>query len=256
MLVLSKIRNKALISILTRIPTPRQKKFLYQSGVWKWAKKDFQSRSQFKGPRSSYIFPVIDSLTIIKDNLYFKYPTLTESFRNYFTHLETAIQTGIIHEFSRSNFISKKVLNPNRVVLRTRNYRLKQPNHNTTIEDVQELVNQLAKAGFNIVNIGNPALSLLDLFDHPEYCEIDNKLNINEELSEIYGPVVTRADAGLFVLIACLPYPLVCLTDEWNKFLGVDLMSARKIAGMTQDLTFPATSDEIQGHLKVLRMIK
>ena len=49
-------------------------------------------------------------------------------------------------------------------------------------------------------------------------------------------PVVCRADAGLWVLLATMQIPIVLLTKEWSTSFGVNLTEARLLSGLENDL--------------------
>jgi hypothetical protein len=178
----------------------------------------------------------------------FQSPSLTESFRYLFKEHEKAIKGGL-------RIKKDAVVNSKKVFLRTRNYSYKQPIHNTSPDDVLEITKSLIASGINVINIGSPALSVGQYLGSTEigrYQEFSNVLNLDEEITLIDAPVICRADAGLFVLIAMLPLPIICLTKEWSDFLDVSLINARKASGWNEDLVY---SEEITSEFRKNKII-
>lgn len=224
------IKDKKLIAILSTTKTPRQSKYLYDSHVMKWVKSDAKKRFQ----KNYVVVPVQNHIELKNASVKFQSPSLTESFRYLFKEHEKAIKGGL-------RIKKDAVVNSKKVFLRTRNYSYKQPNHNTSPDDVLEITKSLIASGINVINIGSPALSVGQYLDSTEigrYQEFSNVLNLDEEITLIDAPVICRADAGLFVLIAMLPLPIICLTKEWSEFLDVSLINAREASGWNKDLVY------------------
>jgi hypothetical protein len=246
-LVYVKLSDQRLVSALKVIATYRQQHFLYKSGVWKWVLRDYRSRT-IKSERW-VIFPVQNYISISESHLEIKASTLGESFEYLFSELYFSITDGIVEEY-KQKFCKISPQNvPKSIYFRTRNYEQKQQVHNTTKSDVLDLINQLLDKNLTVINIGSPALLLKDDLRSQyseNYQELSNLLSIDEELEILQGPIVCRTDAGLFVLIACLPVPIIGLTSEWSEPFGVQLMKARAKFGIQGDLDFsPLNSKEI-----------
>jgi hypothetical protein len=246
-LVYVKLSDQRLVTALRVIATYRQRYFLYKSGVWKWVLRDFRSRA-IKSERW-VIFPVQDYISISESHLEIKTSSLGASFEYLFSELYLSITDGIIEEYKQKFCVISPQKAPKSIYFRTRNYEQKQQVHNTTKSNVLDLIIQLLDKNVRVMNIGSPALSLKnDLKPRcsKNYQELSNVLSIDEELEILEGPIVCRADAGLFVLIACLPVPIICLTPEWSESFGVRLMKARAKYGIEGDLDFsPLNSKEI-----------
>ena len=246
-LVYGKLSDQRLVTALRVIATYRQRHFLYKSGVWKWVLRDFRSRV-IKNERW-VIFPVQDFISISESHLEIKTSSLGASFEYLFSELCLSITDGIIEEYKQKFCVISPENVPKSIYFRTRNYKQKQQVHNTTKSDVLDLMIQLLNKKVRVINIGSPALSLKNDLEprySENYQELSNVLSIDEELEILEGPIVCRADAGLFVLIACLPVPIICLTSEWSESFGVRLMKARAKYGIEGDLDFsPLNSKEI-----------
>jgi hypothetical protein len=245
-LVNVKFSDQRLVTVLKVIATYRQRYFLYKSGVWKWVLRDYKSRT-IKSERW-VVFPVQDHISISDSHLEMKVSTLGESFKYLFSELYLAITDGIVEEYKQKFYKISPKNAPKSIFFRTRSYVQKQQVHNTTKSDVLDLIIQLLDKNVRVINIGSPALSLKDDLNprySEDYQELSNPLSIDEELEILEGPIVCRADAGLFVLIACLPVPIICLTPEWSESFGVQLMKARAEFGIEGDLDFsPLNSKE------------
>jgi hypothetical protein len=204
-LVYVQLSDQRLVTALKVIATYRQRYFLYKSGVWKWVLRDYRSRT-IKSERW-VVFPVQDHISISASHLEMKVFTLGESFEYLFSELYLSIKDGIVEEYKQKFCKISPQNAPNSIYFRTRNYVQKQQVHNTTKSDVLDLIIQLLDKNVTVINVGSPALSLKDDLN-PQYSEnyqeLSNLLSIDEELEILEGPIVCRADAGLFVLIACL----------------------------------------------------
>ena len=233
----SKLKNKPLIFILRFFPTDRAKKFLYKSGIWTWAVKDFYSRVQYK--ERLLIFHADTRLSFSGQDLILQ-PDLNESFAYLFSELYEAISTGIVDLYKDKYPKRSNSKLDRQIFIRTRNYKKKQLIHNSKANQILPLINILLEYGFQITNIGSPALSLENSINTKllkNYSEFDNILTVDEELNILNGPIIMGADAGLFVLICCMPNPIICLTPEWSETFGIHLLDARRKAGFLNDLS-------------------
>ena len=169
----------------------------------------------------------------------FQNGSLGESFSYLFREHHKAISAGLRLELDRFNEKQKaQSADIKRVILRTRNYSLKQPEHNTKIEEILPLVRCFIQNGWEVINIGSPALPLeseLRVDEAAAYKESSNLLTIDEEFEQLTYPIVCRADAGLFVLAAALNTPLLLLSDEWSSRFGINLIEARAELGSQYD---------------------
>ena len=245
-------RNSLLSCFLNVSATDRAQKFLFKSGVYSWCKKDFKNRVLETPGEKATIFASANYLIFRESDLCLGHVNLDESFKYFFGELFSAIENGIIdcfqEKYPKSSAMTKGV-----VYLRSRNYRNKQIVHNTKSRTVIPIVEGLLQNGINVVNIGSPLLSLIDQLgsaNHHLYSELDNLLTIDDELTLLNGPIVCGADAGLFVLMCCLPNPLISLTPEWSERLGIKLMDARRNVGMHSDLGYYG-----EGESKIIRHI-
>ena len=231
LIIMFKPSNQLLLAMLRVIPSPRQKKYLYDSGIFKYIKN--HARQKFG--KDIIVVVVQDFLVFSAGKFSMSSKSLDQSFRYYFKEHYEAISNGLKLQPDQPVLPGK---NP-RVVFRTRNYLSKQPEHNTKIEDVLPLVRCFIENKWNVVNIGSPALSLIPHLTPVErsfFTEISNKLTIDEEFKYFCYPVVCRADAGLFVLLATVDTPLILLSKEWSEHLNVTLVDARNLAGLLSTL--------------------
>jgi hypothetical protein len=234
-----KIKDRNVVRVVTIFqPHSRQRKYLINSGVWEKCKRDFESKCKRFGYPNPLIYPANHILRYSDSQLRFGSKSLMENFEYLFKVLYESIEIGLIDRFVGSRFLSPppdhQKCNKKVIVLRTRNFNKKQPIHNSTEQEIVQLSLNLLNRGISIKNIGNPALSIISSIPSSlkqHYREFNNILSINEELYEIGSPIITRADAGLFTLMACLPFPLHCLTAEWSSFFDVNLLEARRLAG-------------------------
>jgi hypothetical protein len=163
--------------------------------------------------------------------------SLDEDFKFLFGEHFKAISGGITEVFRNSKFSELDQNLKKKINIRTRNYQKKQPVHNTQLKDVLSITKILTGNNFKVTNIESSPLSLKSHLSKEElmnYEEFDD-LTLDDELKITSGPIICRADAGLFVLMSCLPNPLVVLSEEWSSFLGISLLEARKIAGLNLD---------------------
>jgi hypothetical protein len=229
------LKNRSLIYLLNRIPTPRAEKFLHKSGSLKWVKRDVRSRYG----RSALVVVAQNNLCFEGVDIKFQGSSLGESFDFLFKEHHKAISAGLRIELDRTRENQKGVIEiPKRVIFRTRNYSLKQPEHNTKIEDILPLVKCFIQNGWEVINVGSPALPLESELRDGEaavYREFSNVLTIDEEFDYLAYPIVCRADAGLFVLAAALNTPLLLLSDEWSARFGINLTEARAQSGAQYD---------------------
>ena len=269
-LVRIRISDQRLVFALKLFPTNRQIYFLYESGVWDWVLSDFKKRVIKK--ERWVIFPVTDYLSFRSSRLEMKVSTLAESFQYLFSELYFAISDGITEEFREkiqgatavnstsggAGFEDSQIFQSNTVYLRTRNYKNKQRSHNTTKNDVSKVVDKLLDSDVNVINIGSPVLSLKDDLESDNfrnYRELSSVLTIDDEIKMLNGPILCRADAGLFVLVACLPVPIFCLSPEWSESFGIRLMDARSKFGIKRDLDFLPTNSEKEIVIHALRVL-
>jgi hypothetical protein len=203
------------------------------------------------------IFAAANHLSFCETHLCLRHTDLGESFKYLFGELSVAIENGIIDVY-QSKYPGTYSPDERVVYLRTRNYRNKQLIHNTKSGTVIGLVDRLLQNGISVINIGSPALQLSDnlyIRNHDNYREFDNLLSIDDELTLLNGLIICGADAGLFVLMCCLPNPIICLTHEWSEFLGVKLMDARLNAGQSFDLEFSGDQNDTQIVDHILSML-
>lgn len=273
-LVRIRISDQRLVFALKLFPTDRQRYYLYESGVWDWVLSDFKKRV-IKRERL-VIFPVTDYLSFRSSRLEMKVATLAESFQYLFSELYFAISDGITEEFREKiqgvtalnsisggggggvGFEDSQIFQSNTLYLRTRNYKNKQRSHNTTKNDVSKVIDKFLDSGVNVINIGSPVLSIKDDLksdNSRNYRELSNVLTIDDEIKMLNGPVLCRADAGLFVLVACLPVPIFCLSPEWSESFGIKLMDARSKFGIKGDLDFLPTNSENEILIHALRVL-
>ena len=224
------LKDGVLIKILSTMKTPRQSKYLYKSNVIKWIKQDAKKRFG----KNYVVVPAQNCIKIENACVKFQSSSLTENFKYLFKEHEKAIKSGL-------RLKTNLEFSSNKVFLRTRNYSQKQTVHNTSPEDILDITKTLLALGFTVINVGSPALSIahnLNVLEMIKYQEFSNVLNLDEEIDFLNGPIICRADAGLFVLIAMLPLPIICLTEEWSDFLNVSLMNARKASGWNMDVAY------------------
>ena len=243
--------NSILLKLLRLLASDRQKKFLYSKDTFDWIRKDFKTRSKVSSQirkqanrksayrdSGSFLVPVQNYLRYDGNNLFIEHFSLVQDFRFLFNEHFRAISRGIGDVFQKSNFSNLDLSSQKLINIRTRNYQRKQPEHNTRLENVLNITKVLTNNNFKVVNIGSPPLSLKSHLSNEEmmnYSEFGD-LSLDNELKVTSGPIICRADAGLFVLMCCMPNPLVVLTEEWSNSLGVSLLSARKIAGISTDI--------------------
>lgn len=243
--------NLTLLMLLRLIATDRQKKFLYSSNTFDWIRKDFKTRYKVKiqsgmftnwkrrsRKREIFLVPVQNYLRYDGKKLFVTEFSLMEDLRLLFFGHFNAISGGIIDVFQNSIYSNLNSSSKKLIFIRTRNYQRKQPQHNTLLTDVLSITKSLLNNNFKVINIGSPALSLrsnLSWRERSKYLEFSD-LSLDAELEITSGPIICRADAGLFTLICCMPNPLVVLTEEWSSFLGISLLEARKIAGINADV--------------------
>ena len=210
-----KISDHLLVGLIALTRTPRSDKFLYKSGVFKWVKSD--AKVKFKN--NYVVVPAQNYIKIDGDRILFQSKSLTENFKYLFEEHEKALSKGLRINIDSVKSYEKKAF------IRTRQYARKQP----------------ISRGWHVSNVGSPALLIEKHLNDSEKCnfsEYNDILSIDEEFNLLRGPVICRADAGLFVLAAALPLPLICLTSEWSDYLGVSLLQARKKSGWNSDLAF------------------
>ena len=242
-------------SLLILIPTDRARRFLFKSGVYAWCKEDFELR--IPSADDGAIFAAANHLSFCETHLCLRHTDLGESFKYLFGELSVAIENGIIDVY-QSKYAGTFSPDERVVYLRTRNSRNKQLIHNTKSETVIGLVDSLLQNGISVVNIASPALQLSDKLcvgNLDKYSELNNLLSIDDELTLLNGPIICGADAGLFVLMCCLPNPLICLAHEWSESLGVKLMDARFNAGQSFDLEFSDDRNDTKIVHRILSML-
>jgi hypothetical protein len=243
--------NSTLLILLRLLATDRQKEFLYSNKTFDWIRKDFKTRNKvcnqtekFTNRKSvyriseNYLVPVQNYLKYDGNKLFIEHFSLEQDFRFLFHEHFRAISGGIGDVFQNSIFSNLNLSSQKIINIRTRNYQRKQPEHNTRLENVLNITKVLTNNNFKVINIGSPPLSLKSHLSNKEmmnYSEFGD-LSLDDELKVTSGPIICNADAGLFVLVCCMPNPLVVLTEEWSSYLGISLLEARKIAGFNTDI--------------------
>lgn len=244
------LSGRLLKFILRFFRSYRQQKFLYSSGTLNWVIKDLKSRklNQFD------LIVAHNYLDYSRNDLRVQTTDLGVSYEYYFSEHYKAILNGIGYEISARGFLPEPSIEKS-IVLRTRNYKLKAVNHNSEVDTTIKLVQDLTDSGIRTINLGSPVLSLPKSFTSkiPEglYEEISD-LRFLQELNFLNSPIVTRADAGLFVFIACIPISIVTLTPEWSSMFNIYLMHARAEANYPLDLEFSNTKSN-QDIIKFLK---
>ncbi len=166
--------------------------------------------------------------------------SLGESF-NYLVKVHyKAISAGLRLELQRFNEKQEGAsFSLKRVIFGTRKYSLKQPEHNTKIEEILPLVKCLFQNGWEVINIGSPALRLeseLGVNEAAACKESSNLSAIDEEFEQLIHPIVCRADVDLIDLAAAPNTPLLLVSDEWSPRFGIDLIDTRAQLDSQYDL--------------------
>lgn len=187
-----------------------------------------------------------DFTRIERGNVYHDAPDLMASFHRRFRDLSEAIAGGLTLS-GKTRRDREHRAGSSTLVLRSRNYPKKAVVHNTKEALAATVVEVALRRGYDVINIGSPALPLG--IKDPGYSEISNELDLDTELGVLSGlPIACQTDAGLFALIACLDSPICALSEEWSVTSFPDdpisLLAARQLRQPgTPDLGFPSCRD-------------
>lgn len=244
-------RHRVVLKLIKQIPllrkfvanhpsllaTYRQLTPLYRSGLFSWARRDYNKR--FSKPKNK-LTVVSNFLIPNQKKISFEaFPDLNVAYQYLFDQLFISISNGLVLTSA------KPYMQGGGIAVRTRNFKNKATAHNSDLDQTSSIVHQILQSGSVVTNYGAPPLSLFNLKDEERYSEIYLP-SINDELYSISNKVVLRADAGLFVLYACSNLQLCTITPEWSDFLGISLMEARAKRDGPQngDLEFPKFRNE------------
>jgi hypothetical protein len=244
------LKPNHLLSLSTMLRTLRTSRYLYQSGVWAWVRADARSRWGKSQLKYGKVIHISDYFVVTPRSLMI-FHNLQDSFTFRFNELAEAIMSGMSLRF--------KVIGSRgpqkQVVMRTRAYSSKATMHNSDYEQTLLVTRLLLERGYKVINIGSPPLSLsLSLSrlvgsdSESRYVELSSP-SLAREIQTIMESdfVVTRADAGLFVLMAFVGKPLVTISNEYSVFLGTSLLDARARSGQDIcDLNLANSINEIE----------
>ena len=241
------LKPQHLLGLGSMLRTLRTHRYLYASGAWGWVQKDAKSRWGKAGLQYGRVIHVSGYFVITPNGLTF-FRNLEQSYRFRFRELADAIEGGMRIRQAAVE-VSKK-----QVVIRTRNYASKAIMHNSDSEETLFVTRHLLRKGYNVINVGSPPLKMA-LPDNPgnnssvdamgNYLELASPSLVSEIDTILESDfVVTRADAGLFTLMALVDRPLVTISAEWSTPLGVTLMESRANSGQSfSDLNLDASVD-------------
>ena len=213
------------IHFLKLYKTDRQKKFLFNGKTDKFIFRDIKNLNLKK----SLIFVAQDYLKFKQNNIFVHTDSLTISYKYFFDSLGKAICNGMVLKTGKSN--------NNKIVIRTRNYLNKQPMHNSKLDELLKLLVILKLSDKIILNIGSPALQVSKDLDLPpvKYIEMSNILTLDEEIALLDCPIIVTTVASVFMLVACIDKPIICMFDEWDV-VDVNLIDCRRSIGFKDDL--------------------
>ena len=241
----------------------KSRRFLVKSGILESSRKSFYSvNSQ-------------DNSLFLGDALYYdlakfeqRRKNLKEYFQYSFENLYNMILAGNINHGmditqldqssikSELDFLQKFGSKSPKIFLRTRNINSSVRFQNARAPELRELVRELLKNGFIVINSGVPAVSL-DI-DHDNYLEYSHNLSIATEmyLANHCNYVMQTAWAGLFTAFASFKKPLITFNEEWslaNIEKSVSLLEARREIGMKDiqlGVSFAADKDSITNSVR------
>lgn len=227
----------------------KQRKFLYHSGVYRSLKliskkldHDFLGTGQYKNlatmqrfsfDQADYFTNHFKNLELMITSKGLQNSSSRETFTNKWLQSLSRSDKNYLDYLDIENFITKR----NKVVfIRTRNILGAASHHNTDIDMLKNLVNELLKNGCSVVNAGTPTFSLCVKDSH--YLEVNHNLPIvvQQSLASQCFKTVTSAEAGLFTAWAASDIPLVTFGEEWsvtNLRDKISLLEARSKVGIT-----------------------
>jgi hypothetical protein len=210
--------------------TLRTSRYLYKSGAWAWVKADARRRWGKSQLNYGKVIHISDYFVVTPRSLII-FHNLQHSFTFRFNELAEAIKSGMS---LRANVVGSKG-HQKQVVMRTRAYLSKATMHNSDQVQTLLVTRFLLERGYKVINIGSPPLSLSRFVGsdgESRYVELSSP-SLAREIQIIMESdfVVTRADAGLFTLMALVGKPLVAISNEWSIFLGTSLLDARAGSG-------------------------
>jgi hypothetical protein len=229
----------------------KHRKYLIKSGIYsecmRFSKKEgdtFLGTGTYKDISTGTLYKcniheeMSRNFTKLSDMIADGFVLKNSKIKSWETHVFDELQWNESQEGLYSSIQDFININESVAFIRTRNILGAASSHNTNIEELRVLIEELLKLGYAVLNTGTPTISLP--IQSKKYKEVSHNFSIKLQmlLASKCKLRIMSEEAGLFTAWAATEMPLVLFGKEWsmqNLENPISLLAQRKSIGI-QDI--------------------